>query len=149
MKSMERMVIDASVGAKWIFEEESSAEALSLIEQAWNGQLKLLVPELFYVEVANICWQRMQRKMSSYDYVSKMIDELARLPLEQYSDSELFDVAFDNATQFKISAYDAIYVSLAEIYVVPLVTADDMLIKTCKGRFDFILPLDEVKTVRI
>lgn len=84
--------------------------------------------------------------MSGYDHVSKMIDELARLPLEQYSDSELFDVAFDNAIQLKISAYDAIYVSLAEIYVAPLVTADDELIKACKNRFDFILPLGKLKS---
>ena len=68
-----------------------------------------------------------------------------KLSLERYSDRELSDVALENALQYGISVYDALYVSLAEIYVAPLVTADETLFKACKGRFDFILSLEEIR----
>ena len=71
-------------------------------------------------------------------------DQIMALKLERYSDHELSDIALKNALQYKISTYDALYLSLAEIYLAPLVTADDSLFKACKDRFDFIEHLSEM-----
>lgn len=77
--------------------------------------------------------------------VLNIFDHVMKFPLKRYPDYELADVAVENAAIYKISVYDSIYLSLAEIYVAPLVTADQSLIKVCKGRFDFLLPLSEFK----
>ncbi|MBI3999283.1 MAG: hypothetical protein HY351_01590, partial [Candidatus Omnitrophica bacterium] len=60
-------------------------------------------------------------------------------------DKELADVAVENAIQYEVTVYDGLYVALAEIYVAPLVTADNGILKALKNRFDFILPLEEIK----
>ena len=140
---MELYVADASVGAKWFLEEELEDEARQLFNLLKEKKARIVVPELFYVEMGSILRRRVQRRTIRYQHASRIQDELTKLPLERYSDHELSDVALENAVQFAISIYDAIYLSLAEIYAAPLVTADDVLIKTCKNRFDFILPLRE------
>lgn len=64
--------------------------------------------------------------------------------LQRYADFELADVALENALRFNISAYDGLYLALAEIYVAPLVTADETLLQACRGRFDFIESLKDL-----
>ena len=140
---METYIVDASVGTKWFFKEESSAVAENLIRQVEAREIRAVVPDLFYAELANIFWKRFQRRQIKATAGLNAFDVLMGFKLERYSDYELSDVALENAVQLGISAYDAVYVSLAEIYAAPLVTADHALIKACKNKFDFILPLSE------
>ena len=141
---MESCILDASVGAKWLFPEELSEKALALLERSASHQIRIIVPEFFYVELANICWVKVKRKLATIDSTIKGLDYVISLPFVRYSDLELADVALENSLRFNISAYDGFYLALAEIYVAPLVTADDTLLKACRGRFDFIEPLSEV-----
>ncbi|OGX03416.1 MAG: hypothetical protein A3G87_09165 [Omnitrophica bacterium RIFCSPLOWO2_12_FULL_50_11] len=140
---MERWIVDASVAAKWFFEEELQGQALALYRRLKDKEIEVIVPDLFYIEMASICRERIRRKMIRSHEASRIFKELIDIPLQRYSDYELSDIALENAVQFGISVYDAIYLSLAEIYVAPLVTADELLIKSCHRKFDFILPLRE------
>lgn len=140
---MEIFVVDASVGVKWIFNEEFSDKALLLLEEFTQGRAKLYVPDFFYIELANACWVREKKKLSSFAEAVEALDRMMSFQLGRYPDNELADVALENALRFKISAYDGLYLALAEIYVAPLVTADEALLKACQGRFDFIEPLSE------
>ena len=142
---MKTYIVDASVAIKWFVEEELRDRAVSFFDGVKKGKIKAVVPTLFFTEMSNICWKKSLKKDLTYHQASEILKDIRQMPLKRYEDYELFDVAFGNALQFGITVYDAMYVSLAEIYAVPLVTADDALIKACKGRFDFILPLDEVK----
>lgn len=141
---MKACVVDASVGAKWFFNEELNEQSRSLISRLEKREIDLIVPEIFYVELANVFRKRVQRKEITAPDAIRAFDLLSSFSLKRYSDHELSDVALENAIQLGISVYDAIYISLAEIYVTPLVTADNELIKACKGRFDFLLPLWEL-----
>jgi predicted nucleic acid-binding protein len=49
--------------------------------------------------------------------------------------------ALDLSSQFQQSAYDCLYVALAEREQCPLVTADDKLVKKLAPHFPFITPL--------
>lgn len=140
---MQTFVVDASVGAKWYFEEESQDIALTLLARAKNKEIKLIVPGLFYLEVGNICWKRFRRRIIQFDDAVAVLDKISRLPMERHSDHELAAAALENAIRFDIPIYDGIYVALAEVYVAPLVTADEGILRATKGRFDFVLPLRE------
>lgn len=137
-QAMIQRVIDSSVAAKWIFDEELKEKAVSLLERVRHKEIRAVVPEIFYIEMANICWKWVRRKAMRYETVVNALDSILELPLERYSDNELADVALENASRFNISAYDGAYLALAEIYAAPLITADEALLRACRGRFDFI-----------
>lgn len=141
---MKQYVIDASVAAKWFVEEDYEREAGQLFEQFKKGKIKVIVPELFYMEMANIFNKRRRRKLMHYTDISRILDDLMDFPFKRYSDHELTDVALENAARLGISVYDAIYLSLSEIYVAPFITADEALLKACEGKFDFIEPLKDL-----
>ncbi len=141
---MKSCVVDASVGAKWFFNEELNREARSLISRLEKKEVDLIVPEIFYAELASVFRKRVQKKEVTAAAAFEAFDLLTAFSLRRYSDHELSGVALENAIRLEISVYDAIYISLAEIYVIPLVTADHQLINTCKGRFDFLFPLWEL-----
>ena len=142
---MKTLILDASVGIKWFFEEEMSQEARALLGQLEKNEIKVLVPDIFFSEVANTCWVRTKRKLSTAHEANDAFNRAELLPVEIHSDHELSGVALDNSLQFEISAYDGLYLALAEIYVSPFVTADRTLFDKCKGRFDFIEYLGDFK----
>ena len=140
------MILDASVGVKWIFQEALSEKAEALLKLAEEQKVEIVVPGLFYEELANACWLRVRKNLPLYGTTDDALDRIADLPLlKTYPNRELTTVAYENALQFNISAYDAHYVSLAEVYVAPLITADEKLLAACRGKFDFIESLAEIK----
>lgn len=142
---MERFVLDASVGVKWLFKAEEGADKAALfIKRLEENKIKIHVPEFFYVELANACWVKVKKKLAGVSNVIEGLDEIMNFTLSPYPDKELADVALENSLRLNISAYDGLYLALAEIWGAPLVTADERLVKICQGRFDFIESLQEV-----
>ena len=135
---MDSYVMDASVGVKWLFDETMSEIALKLEASLQKGEIKILVPELFFCEIANVCWQKRKRKMTSWEGAVNGFDRIVELPLKCISDREVAALALENALIYGVSVYDSFYLSLAEIYTAPLITADEALYKTCHKKFDFI-----------
>ena len=57
---MKTYVIDASVAAKWVLpagRETLSQEALELLKRYAAGEVRFVVPDLFWAELANILWK--------------------------------------------------------------------------------------------
>lgn len=137
------IIVDASVGAKWFFKEEGSEKAAVLMHRFKAGKIKIIVPEIFYAELANICWKRVWKKLALVDDAIKALDYAVEMRIQRWSNHELSDVALENALSFHISVYDGLYLALAEIYLAPFVTADGVLFKACQKKFDFIEYLPE------
>ena len=142
---MKKYILDASVGAKWFFQEDLDEKARSFDRLLRTKEIAILVPEIFYPEIANTCWKRVRRGILSHADAWDAFDRLMTLPLESHSVRELSEGALDNALEYSISVYDALYLTLAEIYFASFVTADEGLLKACRGRFDFIESLRDVK----
>lgn len=141
---MNQYVLDSSVGVKWIFDEEWSEKAVLLMRYFRDRKIQFIVPEFFYCELASASWQKVERKLTSVDLARDALQKFMVLPFVTYSDKELADMALDSALQYGVSPYDGLYLALAEINVVPLVTADRKLFDALKGRFDFIEFLGDV-----
>ena len=142
---MEQFILDASVGAKWFFKEDCQKEAATFLERHKEGAIQIIVPERFYLEFASVCWKRARKKLIKFKEAVKIFDDMVKLPLSRYPDIELVDVTLENAMIFGISVYDALYISLAEVYVAPLVTADKALYEKCRKRFNFIEYLGNIR----
>lgn len=130
----ESCVVDASVGIKLFLEEDGSERVKQLF--AWGFQQSdecLFVPDLFFIECANILWKKVQRAEFPFDSAADSIADLKSLELVATPTSDLITVAFDIACAHRVTAYDACYVALSEIKDVPLITADRKLREALAG----------------
>jgi predicted nucleic acid-binding protein len=129
-----RYVIDASVGIKLFLNEPLSAEAHTLFAHlAAEPPAQFFVPDLFYIECTNILWKHTRRSGLAAATAQTYLELLADLNLDITATADLMVGALNLATTWNISAYDACYMMLAQSLGVPLVTADEKLVRAMSG----------------
>ena len=126
-------VVDASVAVKWFSRErESDREAaFALRRRHVEGQTRLIVPELFLLEVPNAI---KFSKRASEDELAHVITTLHDLDLQIERHS--WDVLRKTnaiAWAYNLTWYDGLYVALAEVLGYPLITADEALMRKMRG----------------
>jgi predicted nucleic acid-binding protein len=118
-----RYVVDASVAAKWYFQEEHSDRADALLEQ--DGEI--LAPGLLPIEIATLVWKRARRGEISESIADRIVAALRQVPLEIRPTAELLTAALPLALHRGVTLHDAFYAALAVKSGCPLVTADRKL----------------------
>src|ERR671937_673747 len=128
-----RYVVDASVGIKLFVDEQFSEQAHALFSHlVADPPAELFVPDLFYIECANILLKYMRRfGRSLKDSQADLID-LSRLALKSMPTANLMKNALLLASELDLSAYDACYAVLAQQLGILLVTADQPLARKLK-----------------
>jgi predicted nucleic acid-binding protein len=123
-------VIDASVGIKLFVDEPFSDKVQALFDLlAKNPPVQLFVPDLFYIECTNILLKYTQRLGRSIEDTSTDIQDLNSLALKSFPTKDLMKDALILSYEKKLTAYDACYAALAKRLEIPLVTADERMIK--------------------
>ena len=118
-------VIDASLGIKLFVLEVGSEKVdrlfnLLTVDPPYN----FFVPDLFYIECANILWKYVKRFGYPAASARQDINDLLALALHSIPTTELAAEALELALEFDLTAYDACYVALARLLELPLLTAD-------------------------
>ena len=120
-------VIDASVAAAWIFEDERDARAdeILAIIQTETG----LVPQHWHFEVRSALLRAERRNRMSPDEVDMGLNRLAELTENRIATDTTpnLDAAFALARRHRLSFYDALYLELALRHQMPLATRDSAL----------------------
>jgi len=125
-----RCVLDASVGIKLFVEEEFSDKVQRLFSKlAEDPQAEFHVPDLFYIECANILLKYTRRFDRPLEDSLADLKDLNELALTVTSTTELIEDALKLANEKKLTAYDACYAVLAQKLDLPLITADAPLAK--------------------
>lgn len=127
---MPRYVVDASVAAKWYFDEEHSAQAARLLA---DDRSDLAAPDFIRIEVAAVAWKRVIRKEIEAGKAENILCELLTVPLDLEPAVELVPAALTIALQTQRTVYDAIYLALAVQSGSPLLTGDRRLFEAIKA----------------
>ena len=118
-------VIDASVGIKLFLQEDLSEKADQLFSQlAADPPAMFYVPDLFFIECANILWKYVRRFGYPVGIARQDLVDLGALSLHTVSTADLLLPSLELALNFDITASDACYAALAEQLSLPMVTAD-------------------------
>ncbi len=127
-------VVDASVGIKLCVTEPLSEEADALFAHLSDTPpAHLYVPDLFFIECANVLWKYVQRFAYSPEVALQNVLDLTHLPLHVAPVQSLTEVALALAMGQHITAYDAAYVALAQRLSLPMITADETLVRCLKS----------------
>lgn len=127
---MKTYVVDASVAAKWILPasgETLTREALELLKGYVAGDLRFVVPDLFWAELANVLWKAVRQGGVKVASAESALHALRDRNFPSVSSHTLLVEAFAIATAFDRTVYDALYVALAINSKSQLVTADERL----------------------
>jgi predicted nucleic acid-binding protein len=118
------LVVDASVAAKWLIEEDGSDAALALLER----DEPLIAPSLILLEVASVLWKRCRAGGISAAEGRSALAALEGYFAELVPDQDLVGSAFTIALDLDHPIYDCLYVALAAARDCRLVTADARLL---------------------
>jgi predicted nucleic acid-binding protein len=132
------MVLDASVAAKWFLpprDEQLVSEALKLFRDYDAGRVRLIVPDLFWVEFGSIARKAVRRQRWSQSEADTAVTRVRELELESFDCKSLLRAAFNIASVGGRSVYDAIYVALATETRSTMITADERLVNALGSRF--------------
>jgi predicted nucleic acid-binding protein len=128
------LVIDASVGVRLFSNEQGAEEVARFFDSAAVcADLRLCVPELFFVECANVFLKQARRGDHSVSAAKKNQAALLALGFKPYPVEPFCGDALDLAARYALSAYDALYACLAHFLKTTLVTCDVRLIRGLAG----------------
>ena len=132
------LVIDASVAAKWFLPgaaEPNRKQALDLLKHYADGDVRFIVPDLFWAEIGNIFWKAArQGRWSRFDGESALA-ALHERGIPSLSSMSLVRDAYAISSAYDRSVYDGIYVSLAIVSKTNFVTADERLANALAAHF--------------
>lgn len=117
---MSVFVVDASVAAKWFFDEPLSDDAARLLDASHT----LHVPDFFFLEIDSVLCKKMRRGEISRGEAQEIHSSIGIFPLQKHPFQPLGDPAFELAAQTQSSPYDCLYLILAIVLGAQMVTAD-------------------------
>ncbi len=125
-----RCVIDASVGIKRFVPDPLTPKVYQLFAHLAIPKTDFFIPDLFYIETANIFWKYVRAGLYAAADVPADLATLKTFPLQVVSMADLMEEAVNIAIAYGISAYDASYVALSHRVSSPLLTLDQRLVNT-------------------
>ena len=121
------LVVDASIVAKWVMDEDGSDRALAL-----RTETGLIAPSLIVSEVGNALWKAVRRReVTNADALAAL--GVAFGPFDALVANEELGVrALELAIALAHPVYDCMYLALAERERAPLISADRALLRVAK-----------------
>ena len=117
------LVVDVCVAVKWFVEEVEAEKARSLL----TSGLQLIAPDLFVAELGSALLKKVRQGEMTADAVLAALASI-ELVVTLLPSLAVAGEAFDLASRYNRSFYDALYVALAVREGCQVVTADEKLI---------------------
>ena len=136
--------VDANVVVKAVTKENLSENAIALMSDALNMEIRLVAPHFFDAETNGA----VRKKVYSGEITARLGDiafeKLKRFPVHMLPTQNLLDRSWEIAKQFRLRwLYDAFYVALAEERECLLWTTDMELYNSVKHELIFVKSLED------
>jgi predicted nucleic acid-binding protein len=142
-----KCVVDASVGIKKFIIDPLTPKVDQLFAHLNDPDTRLYIPDLFYIECANIFWKYIRAGSYTSAEAQANLADLKLLRFTATPTADLILEALPLGIAHGISAYDACYVALSQRNSAPLLTQDQRLVNTLKDTdldvqlfSDFVIP---------
>jgi predicted nucleic acid-binding protein len=113
------IVLDASAAIEWLLK---SPTGIKIDKRIFARSESLHAPHLLDSEVAQVLRRFVREKMIAAQRGQEALEDLAGLPLDRYPHDFLIPRVWE--LRATLTAYDAVYVALAELLDAPLLTCD-------------------------
>ena len=135
----DEVVLDASVAVDWLLPGPRSAVTLAFLQAG----ARRIAPDLIFAEFVSVAARFTRRGLTPGADTRAAVERLPQLIDEVVPLSDLAAPAYDLATRYGFSAYDAVYLALAVRRSVRLVTTDGKLARRAVdiGLANHVLPL--------
>ena len=119
---MTKVIVDTSVVIKWFFSENEAdlGQSDNFLKQVKAGEVEIIVPKIILLELANVA-----------KFGKKVDEDVCRQVLSTFNDlvTEYLDLPgseelIKNFYLGDLTSYDAVFVTLADLKEMPLLTAD-------------------------
>jgi predicted nucleic acid-binding protein len=130
-------VLDASVALKWFLpatDESLVEESRELLTGYLRGDHSLIVPDLFWPEVASGLWKAARHARSSKSTAVRAIADMKERGLPTVPSANLVEEALSLAAGYGCTVYDGFYLALAKLIGGQMVTADERLVRGVGSR---------------
>lgn len=134
---MNTLVVDASVAAKWVLPPQGETlvpEALRLLDLYVAGQIRFLVPDLFWAEFGNILWKAVREQRITSASAVQTVTSMRRRGFPSVASERLLADALPVALSTGRTLHDCVYVALAMASKSQFVTADESLANALAAR---------------
>lgn len=121
---MSRFVLDASVAAAWLFDDEDNPRASAALTRL--EEEPALVPQVWHLEIRSALIGAERRGRIRADEIEDSLRRIGELPIRTDTEPDL-GAAFALARARRLSMYDALYLELARRYEAALATLDAAL----------------------
>ena len=113
------IVLDASAAIEWLLR---SPVGVKIDKRIFARSESLHAPHLLDIEVAQVLRRYVREKMITSQRAQEALEDLAGLPLDRYP----YDFLIPRVWELRatLTAYDAVYVALAELLDASLLTCD-------------------------
>jgi predicted nucleic acid-binding protein len=114
------IVLDASAAIEWLIK---SSAGMKVDRRLFSPPVTLHVPHLLDVEIAQVLRRYVRERIITASRGEEALQDLHDLPLNRYPHH---DILMPRVWELRavLTAYDAVYVALAELLDAPLVTCD-------------------------
>jgi predicted nucleic acid-binding protein len=121
------LVLDPSLTLAWCFEDERTDAADAVLSQVVDEGA--VVPPLWRVEVLNAFQMGIRRKRIDTVFRDTALARLSAMAIDvdAESDMQVWTTTLHLADRFRLTAYDAIYLELAQRRQLPLASLDEEL----------------------
>lgn len=127
---MKTVVLDTSALIRFYVPDGPLPEGLEEhIALAWRAEAILLTPELALAETAQVLWKKESAGYLEPSEVDEIFTCILELPLEIIGHYELLPHVFSIVRHHNLTAYDALFIVLAQKRKAGLITADQKLLK--------------------
>jgi predicted nucleic acid-binding protein len=130
---MSGILVDASVAASWLFDDETSEIAQKVLSRL-KGGVPAFAPSLWLLEMTNLLFNAERRKRIDRRHRDASLERMARLPITILSAPTLSDLGTLSlyAEKYQLTAYDAEYLRVAKEQKLVLATLDGNLVAAAK-----------------